>query len=370
MKDKITVGVFLIFIVVFSVGHLFVKDKSFSSTENRFLNSVPKVTAEGIVSGDYTVGIDAYLKDHIIFRNTLIKNRISVLRATNITEENGVFWGQNDRLLLDYKKPDEQLENNLADIQEFTDGLGIDCTLLIVPTATEIYAEKLPKKAVSYSQKTTIKNVQDTLEESLNIVDATEILNQHKDEYIFFRTDQNWTMEGAYYGYTELCKGLNIEPTAKNKLTKTVGSDEYLGGLYSMAPTRGQKEDDLVIYTNGSGTYKVDYVDDGTRATTLIEYDNLKLKDKYSVFLDGNHSLLRISSNASSNENVLIIKDSYGQALIPFLCDNYSDIHVIDLRYYHDNVDNYIARNGITKIIFIYNVDFISNDDNFRWLNQ
>ncbi len=370
MKDKITIGIFLIFIAVFSIGHLFVKDKSFSNTENRRLNNFPTVTTENIISGDYIAGIDDYLKDHIIFRNTLLKNRINILRTLNVTEENGVYFVQDGRLLLDYEKPEEQLENNLNDIEEFSDRLGLDCTLLIVPTATEIYAEKLPYKAESYSQNIIIESIQESIGAKLKIVDATNILNQHKDEYIYFKTDQNWTMEGAYYGYTELCKGLNIEPTDKSNLTKTVGSDEFLGALYSMAPTRGQKEDDLVIYTNGNGTYKVDYVDDGTRATTLIEYDNLKLKDKYSVFLDGNHSLLRINSNATSKENVLIIKDSYGQALIPFLCDNYSDIHVMDLRYYHDNIDNYIARNGITKIIFIYNVDFISSDDNFRYLNQ
>ena len=91
-------------------------------------------------------------------------------------------------------------------------------------------------------------------------------------------------------------------------------------------------------------------------------------KDKYAVFFGGNYPVARIKSNGVNTEKVLIIKDSYANSLVPFLADQYREIHMLDLRYYHESVSEYIRENGIERVIFINNVDFISTDNNFLWL--
>ena len=76
-----------------------------------------------------------------------------------------------------------------------------------------------------------------------------------------------------------------------------------------------------------------------------------------------------ITSKADNDEKMLIIKDSYAHALVPFLADNYSDIYMADLRYFHtESLSKFMKDNNITKVIFIYNIDFIDTDDNFVWL--
>ena len=175
-------------------------------------------------------------------------------------------------------------------------------------------------------------------------------------------------MNGAYIGYTELCKALGVNPMSKEDYNINIASTEFYGTLYSKAPVFNQKSDSILLYENPDGEYKVEYLDENTEDDSVYTYDNLNIKDKYTVYLDGNHSILKITSNAENTEPILVIKDSYAHSLLPLLADTYSEIHVIDLRYYHQSVSEYAGENGITKIIYINNVDFISTDNNFLWL--
>ncbi len=56
---------------------------------------------------------------------------------------------------------------------------------------------------------------------------------------------------------------------------------------------------------------------------------------------------------------------------MPFFADKYKHITMIDMRYYHimdKTVSEYVKDNGITKVIFLYNMDFVNTDNNFIWL--
>ncbi|WP_242846032.1 hypothetical protein [Clostridium novyi] len=140
--------------------------------------------------------------------------------------------------------------------------------------------------------------------------------------------------------------------------------------------------------------YKVKYFDDKKDTDTLYEIENLKKKDKYSVFLGGNHDLVVINTylkdenenkkqyivkknskrnkkkrnikkvknakkvkytKAKETKKLLIIKDSYAHSLVPFLTNHYDEIHMVDLRYFNDNIDEYIKKNNIKNILIMYN---------------
>ena len=95
-------------------------------------------------------------------------------------------------------------------------------------------------------------------------------------------------------------------------------------------------------------------------------------KDKYSTFLGGNYANVHITSTgAQKDEKVLILKDSYANCAMPYFTSMYSDVTMIDLRYYHvqeKTVSQYIKDNKIDKVILLYNVDFLNSDNNFVWI--
>lgn len=101
---------------------------------------------------------------------------------------------------------------------------------------------------------------------------------------------------------------------------------------------------------------------------TLYDYNYLNKKDKYNFCLGGNYPLLKIESNKKDKKEILIIKDSFANSFIPFLTDNYTDIHIIDLRFYNKSVSEYIKSNEIKEILFLYSISSLneSNLENIR----
>ena len=79
--------------------------------------------------------------------------------------------------------------------------------------------------------------------------------------------------------------------------------------------------------------------------------------------MDGNHKLVNIKTKGDYNKRLLIVKDSYANSFIPFLTKHYGEIDVVDLRYYTDDLNSLIESDGITDVLFLYNVNTF-NDDN------
>ena len=90
----------------------------------------------------------------------------------------------------------------------------------------------------------------------------------------------------------------------------------------------------------------------------------LTRKDKYSYFLDNIHELILIRNpNAQTKRKLVVIKDSYANCFIPFLTPHFSEISVIDLRYYHHSVIEYInSDDAVTDVLILYNLGTMDQD--------
>ena len=64
------------------------------------------------------------------------------------------------------------------------------------------------------------------------------------------------------------------------------------------------------------------------------------------------------------------MKDSYANCEIPYLCRNFSEIHVVDLRYYKESIAAYIENNGIDVAVVSYSVANFSEDTNIYFLTR
>lgn len=369
MRDRLTGVVFIIFILFFGVGFWVVEDREFSDLENRKLACCPEFSVSSFLDGSYTSDFEKYMSDQIPFKDNLVTLKVDVMRAAGHRLINGVFFGRDGYLISQYGKPGEQLYENINDIKLFAQNTELPVTLLIVPNASEIYQEKLPALAACYSQREVINEAETELKDVLQFVDATDILEEHKSEGIYFMTDHHWNMKGAYYGYQALMEALEIPAKPLNQYTVTEGSSIFYGSLYSKAPSLRQVPDSLIMYENPMGKYTVNYVQEAESSDDLFSREKLDIKDKYTVFLNGNHPYVTVGSNAGLDENVLVLKDSYAHALLPFLADTYANLEILDLRYFHNDLGQFIEEHEIDRVIMIYNVDFLSSDENFLWLD-
>ncbi|MBP3666731.1 MAG: hypothetical protein J6K29_06740 [Clostridia bacterium] len=208
------------------------------------------------------------------------------------------------------------------------------------------------------------------MNDGVHTVDAYAALMNHRDEYIYFRTDHHWTATGAYYAYEAYCQSAGITPTPLSSYEKlTFGG--FLGTLYSKTGqpvAMGGNPDSVEAYIPKGTNDQYIYDENGGDRTRyrggVVRRDTdtfyQAAASKYNCFLMGDHPLIEIhNENVSADRKgttVLLVKESFGNAFAPFLVDSYEYIYVVDYRSYHGTLSELVAAKGVDDVIFLNNV--------------
>lgn len=361
MKKKINIifiVLFIIIIILVPITMAFTEDKEFSENENRYLSSKPKISINEILNGKYFKNFEKYVDDQFVFRDKLyeIKTQVQILAGNK--DINGVYLAKDNYLIekkLDSEVDKEKLQENMNKINEFTNNnKDKKIQMMIVPTASLILEEKLPKNASEYNQNEILDEIKNNLKNA-TFIDLREQLLDHKEEYIYYKTDHHWTSLGSYYAYQEWCKYNNINTEIKDYSRKTVTA-EFKGSLYSKVLNRNVEEDEIEIFIpKEEVNYEVTYNFNKNSNSSIYDFEKLKTKDKYQIFFGGNYPEIKIDTSNKNEKKILLLKDSYANSFIPFLLNNYENIYVVDMRYFKENLDEYMAENDINEILILYN---------------
>ncbi|MDK2866274.1 MAG: hypothetical protein PWP51_900 [Clostridiales bacterium] len=207
------------------------------------------------------------------------------------------------------------------------------------------------------NQYDAIQQFYDGLEHDIVKIDPYSALAAHQDEYIYFRTDHHWTSLGAYYAYTEACKKMGFKPydlTAFDELTDI----DFLGSIYNLTQSDVLKthDDKISAYVpKANVTYKV------FTSQSTLDYDSVISEDfdiddyKYKLFLGGDFGLAVIDNldQPENGETLMIIKDSYGNALTPYFVNHFKRIVVVDLRYTSKSVGELVNEYGVNRLMLV-----------------
>ena len=358
MKKRPLIFMFFIILLSLSFIDIAIKDKEFSQLENRILSKKSKITLESLISGTFMEKYEKYINDQFLLRDNFIslKSRFEYIQGK--TENNNILYGKNNRLFEKIVSINEDRINiNIEAINVFAKDKDIRISFLLAPNSSEVYKEDMPYGSYIVNQEKRIQDIYESLEK-INNINVLETLNDNKSEYIYYYTDHHWTSYGAYLAYKNLCKNLNLNPVDLGSLEKNEVNNFY-GTYFSKAKNFNAKEDILTYYTFNNITMKIDE----DTYEELYDLDKALEGDKYSLFLRGNNSLTIIkNNNLKNNKKILIIKDSYANSLIPFLTENYEEIHVVDLRSFSESLSKYIEDNDFNDILILYNYNTFIRD--------
>lgn len=188
-------------------------------------------------------------------------------------------------------------------------------------------------------------------------VDIYGALDYHKDQYLYFNTDTHWAPLGAYWAYTAFCEAANQTAAPLSDFTVSTVED-FTGYLYVATGESclAENPDHIDLYEPGFD-YTIELSYDGVSFTEL---SGMYAPDEgmgYSMVLWGDNPLVRITNHDdASGRKLLLVKDSYGNAIAPFLAANYSEVHVADFRSFPGKLPAYCQENGITDVLFFNNV--------------
>ena len=378
-------ALFCAFIGVFLVANAVSPDRTFSEVENRNLEQLPAVdfgTPEKLFrdgnffNGQFMRDFETYTTDQFIGRDAWVDLKARTERALGKKENNNVYFADNDTLITRFDQPAaDRVTENLNYVNKFVENVDIPVVFSLIPTQACIWADRLPEGAPNASQTDLMAQAQGAVTGAA-WADVYTPLMEHKDEDIFYRTDHHWTSLGAYYGYTGLASALGYTPVPLTDYTPTVRSTEFYGTVFSSSGVRWVKPDTITTYVPNDGITVVSHTYDNSgnpveEQRALYVESFLSVKDKYSMFLGGNQSLgVVTNTNNPDGPKLLIIRDSYADSLVPFLTAHYSEIHLIDPRYYHLSVKDYVEQNGIDQALVLYSVPNFVTDGNMFWITR
>ncbi len=239
---------------------------------------------------------------------------------------------------------------------------------MVAPLATEYY---LPAKAAKASnpQKPFIYSIRDRLSPKVKFVDLYDELLKHKNEDIYLRTDHHWAGLGGYYAAKRLAETAGVPFKGLDAYEKHVVKN-FVGSMYGYSNDISVKKapEDFVYYTPNQVGYDAEFVSYTLNKNYKIIKESKpykaaffkKFKDgngnAYLTFIGTDQAYVKVKTSTPGNRKILIIKDSYGNAVPGNLFYSFNEVHVVDFRYFTHNLKDYVAKNGITDIAVCFNV--------------
>ena len=365
---------FALFISVFFLVDVFNSDRAFSEFENTSLAQKPAFSWSNFVDGSFGSKYVKYINEQFLGRDNWISMKAVADMGLGRIESHGVTYGDDHYLMEKLEIVEDQnypanagtnivkqtsLDRSNGMVSSFLQMYDQPITFSLVPNSYAILEDEVPTGFPGADQQAYTQQIYQTLSEAddqLEIVDFSDALSQHKDEYIYYRTDHHWTTLGAYYAYVAYCEQKGLTPVSLEELEENKVEDFY-GTFYSKAKRPSQPADTITWYDVDVDEFAFvanlqqdkqlaqlgEVVqEDGLellRVDSMMDRRKFEVRDKYAAFMWGNSGYVKIKSSHNLNHQegktsrLLLFKDSYANSMIPYLTYNYDEIIVVDLRY-------------------------------------
>lgn len=239
--------------------------------------------------------------------------------------------------------------------------------MLPIPLSSGVsLPDDLYGKDIFADQKAAEQKIIGYMNGNVKSVALYDALLAHRTEYIYFRTDHHWTATGAYYAYEQFCKAKGITPTPISSY-KVDEYDGFLGTFYrdsNQNATMGANPDKVVAYHPLSTEATLDYGDSEnaslTRGKIIYDESDAPASLKYGAFITGDNAYSIINNpDVTNGSSCIVVKESFGNAFVPFLTDHYQTIYVLDYRYWKGSISQFAQSKGVQDVLFVNNLSAI-----------
>lgn len=245
---------------------------------------------------------------------------------------------------------------------------GVEVYNLLAPTSMGItYPDNKKRHLHSSSQETAMANIEKKLSGRENFIPLYDTLMRHREEYIFFRTDHHWTQLGAYYAYEAFCreKGMTPNPLSAYRNKSYSG---FLGSFYRDSKQNSRlkaNKDTLQVFYPLSEQVSLEYTStEGKKgnAPVIADAKNYGESMKYLAYIAGDNPYTVVQNkDKHDGTSCILVKESYGNALVPYLVDHYETIYVIDYRYWEGKLDSFVKSKRAKEVIVLNNISMTRN---------
>ncbi len=370
---RLTALVFVLLLLCPALLFWILPDADFSETENRALQTLPSFTREGLFSGRYAARMDDYFTDQLPLRNALVFCKSDIELALGKGENDGILCGENGQLarcLFEMRRADgstvsDSDRHDPSHIRASAEGINRLASALDIPFAAWITPRTLDVAASDFLYP---KDLSDALHRDFwgsigEGVNCPDLITRYRalhlaGEEVYYRTDHHWTTRGAYLAYRDLLLswGMGEELLAESDFQKVTvpdfsGTFRSAGGMHRVAPDslelwKASDDGDYIVTADGRVS------EEGFYSTRFLSG-----ADKYSVFLDGTHDVVTVTrKDARSRPRLLVVKDSFANAMVPFLARHF-DLVILNLssaRTDYTHVSALAEEHAADRVLLVY----------------
>jgi hypothetical protein len=405
MQNKLNICLSFLALVVFTVFVLVLPpDPGAEVFENRAMESFPQFSVNRFIGGYFFERLELYLLDNTAFRTNFLTFSGIVEHSYGINLTGGammVDFGSDDLgiglvpldeeyvLILAAAEPQEDLleeiapaHNLLGRIVDPSQPFSIDklfnenaifylryrenrITAARYAEVLNIYKAALPVNirmfsmlapvkvefmgpryaAVNCSQLVTINYINELLDDRIITVDVHSPLAENAEQYIFFRLDHHWTALGAYFAYLAFAEAAGFTPiTIENYMEYII--DGFVGSL-----AVGTRNRTVLSHPDTIYFYRIN---DGTTFSMDLFAIPLDLSDAcYRIFLGGDRAFFYFTSSNKNGRTLVVVKDSFANALVPWIAPHYETIVMIDPRQFMGSVAEVLSELENVDLLFV-----------------
>lgn len=433
LLSYLRIALFILVIAVGCVvGFIIPLRPTISENEGRKLTEFPAFTVESFLSGDYTSKINLWYSDTFPARDALMEGNSILKSAYGVKTEDFKGKGEKDEIDIEQtfvweEDPTEgegnsEVESETEPVEkEAIDGYYVNGKTayqlyyfdkdyvdrytrsvvnaaikldgiaqvydIVVPTSPCIYLsdeeieyldcsdgneaiEYIYKSLDAYSDQLIAEN---KLTTPIKTIDVYPTLYEHKDEYIFFRTDHHWTGLGAYYTSRRFLDevGRDYPPLSAYKEYQI---DGFLGTLYKNTQNANLKKTPDTVYAYESPTVKKLTVYDrhnNVYIEDVIINPNVTSSNKYLCFSSGDRAYYEIHNETINDGSaILVIRESYGNAFLPMIADSYEYVYAVDYRFWNEDLVEFVTEHNIDTVLFLNNLQMTVTNYNIWTLER
>ena len=331
-----------------------------SDEPDSFLSTVDNANAQNPPPQSSTASSSEEFHDDIIpaEEETVFAGNIAIVGTRAM-----ILYGANPKNFKVYAEALNRYKEALPEVNVYS---------MVIPVSCEFYAS--PEVAEKCADQLAHINIVNENLADIQAVDAYSALAEHIGEDIYLRTDHHWSQLGGYYAAEAFAKAADVPflPLSDYETRKNTG---FRGSMLRYSENHEimqNNPEDFVYYVPKTVSYTATYYNYKIEGWDVIgAYDVKKGSffvnfgddrgDNYCTFMGGDAKIVHIETDTKNDRRLLIIKDSYGNAIVPNLFGSFEEIYVTDLRFFSHNMIDYIKEHNITDLLFANNTTIAGN---------
>ena len=357
----ITASVFFLIIGGFFLANLFTPDSEISKWERRSLASMPELSAETLLSGEYFTGFQLYADDQFVLRDKFREINSAVrTKLLMQSDVNGLYTEK-------HGPEGEYIFSIDADINEKSISHFISKTNSIIDTylneSNNIYVSVVPEKSyygTSSHPKADAEKIASLYSLGVGNAQYIDIFGALSLD-CYYRTDSHWSQDKLDKVMETFAEGMGMDKNNLPDFSKTQCAGEFYGVYYGQLAA-GAVPDKMYYVTDktaGEITENLDH----TGGYEIYSFEQFESTDPYNFYMQGATPLsTAVNEDAATDKELVIFRDSFGSAIAPLFLGEYKSVTLIDLRYISSAILSEYVDFENKNVLFLYSTTVLNSN--------